>query len=259
MTARNFSNTAPPLQITANVSAGATSIPVPSTAGYPATPFTAALERGTANQEFLLVTSVIDATHFGVTRGYGSTPAVIHNSPATFEHCVGAIDYAEANTFINLMTTQGDLLTMGASAAQRLAAGSAGQIMGLAGSPLVPTWIAVPTKTLVIPHTYPISGPLGLPSAGLNYLPPFFLPTIPGAGSITVVGYRYMLRAGTSATIKTQKNGVDQTTGISATTTAASTTASIACASNDYWQPVITAISGSPDGLTFTFFVQYVF
>lgn len=96
---RNFLNTAPPTNLTANIDnqLTTTSIPVANTAGYPATPFTGCLERNTSNQEFVLVTNTPDANHFTVVRGYDGTTPVAHQSPATFEHCTGAIDFREAN------------------------------------------------------------------------------------------------------------------------------------------------------------------
>jgi hypothetical protein len=99
---RNFSNTAPVTNLTAPIDNAltTTNIPVTSTAGFPPVPFTGCMDRNTATQEFVLVSSVIDANHFLVIRGYDSTPAVAHNivpAPATFEHCTGAIDFREAN------------------------------------------------------------------------------------------------------------------------------------------------------------------
>jgi hypothetical protein len=96
---RNYSSTSLPTQITTTVDnqLTTTNIPVRATAGYPAAPFTGCFERNTPNQEFVLVTAVPDGNHFTVVRGYDSTPAVQHLAPATFEHCVGAVDYREAN------------------------------------------------------------------------------------------------------------------------------------------------------------------
>jgi hypothetical protein len=96
---RNYSSTALPTQISTNIDnqLTTTNIPVVSTSGYPPAPFTGCFERNTINQEFVLVTGVPDGFHFIVVRGYDGTPPVQHLAPATFEHCVGAIDYREAN------------------------------------------------------------------------------------------------------------------------------------------------------------------
>jgi hypothetical protein len=111
ISARNFSNTTLPTQLSANIDnqLTTTNIPVQSTANYPPVPFTGCFERNTINQEFCLVTTIPDANHFTVVRGYDGTPPVQHLAPAVFEHCVGAIDYREAN-WHNTDTTRDDHL-----------------------------------------------------------------------------------------------------------------------------------------------------
>lgn len=101
MPRRNYSNVAIPTSLTAGVDASVTTIPVASTAGYPATPFTVGMERGTVNEEVILVAGKTATTLTGVTRGYDSTAARSHSSGAAVEHCVAAIDFDEANAFIN--------------------------------------------------------------------------------------------------------------------------------------------------------------
>jgi hypothetical protein len=141
--ARNFSNTTLPTSLTTNIDnlLTSTNIPVQSTAGYPVVPFTGCFERNTINQEFCLVTAIPDANHFTVVRGYDGTPALPHLAPATFEHCVGAIDYREAN-WHNTDTTRDDhlqyLLTNGSRASTGLQAFNAGistQFVNVAGFP----------------------------------------------------------------------------------------------------------------------------
>lgn len=108
---RNYSSTALPTQISTNIDnqLTTTNIPVVSTVGYPPVPFTGCFERNTINQEFVLVTGVPDGFHFIVVRGYDGTPPSQHFAPATFEHCVGAIDYRESN-WHNTDTTRDDHL-----------------------------------------------------------------------------------------------------------------------------------------------------
>jgi hypothetical protein len=138
---RNYSSTSLPTSLLANVDnqLTTTNIPVQSTTGFPATPFTGCFERNTPNQEFVLVTAIVDMTHFTVVRAYDGTPAVAHNAPATFEHCVGAIDYREAN-WHHTDSTRDDhlqyLLTNGSRASTGLQAFNAGistQFMGVSG------------------------------------------------------------------------------------------------------------------------------
>jgi hypothetical protein len=103
MTLRNYSNVAPPLTLQTTVNNVATSLVVSSTAGYPAVPFTLAIERGTVNEEFCLCTAIPDSTHFTVTRGYDGSTAVAHTGGlAVIEHAIGAIDYREANAHMEI-------------------------------------------------------------------------------------------------------------------------------------------------------------
>jgi hypothetical protein len=97
--ARSFSSTTLPTPLSTNIDnqLTTTNIPVRATAGFPVPPFTGCFERNTPNQEFVLCTAIVDSTHFTVVRGYDGTPPSQHLAPATFEHCVGAIDYREAN------------------------------------------------------------------------------------------------------------------------------------------------------------------
>jgi microcystin-dependent protein len=125
MSIRNFNNTSPPQVLTDSVdnSSGTTALIVGSTSGYPTPPFTLGLERGTTNQEVCLCTAIPNGTTFTVVRGYNGTNPVAHVAGATVEHTSAAIDYAEANAFINLMTTVGDIVVIGGSGAQRFGTG----------------------------------------------------------------------------------------------------------------------------------------
>ncbi|MAT70357.1 MAG: hypothetical protein CMJ58_12630 [Planctomycetaceae bacterium] len=76
-----------------------------------------------------------------------------------------------------------------------------------------------------------------------------------------LVEARHKIGAGTSATVKLQKNGVDITgfTAISVTTTAALTNpADVALAAGDYIQPIVTAVFGTPKNMSFTVALEYV-
>jgi hypothetical protein len=100
MAIRHYLNDADPTSLTANLSSSATTANVASTAGYPAVPFTAAIDRGTPDEEAVLVTAVTGTT-MTVTRGFDGTTAVAHNSSAAVEHVAVAADYTEANSHIN--------------------------------------------------------------------------------------------------------------------------------------------------------------
>jgi len=59
------------------------------------------MERGTANEEVILVTASADSTHFTCTRGYDGTTGKAHANATSFEHVVVGQDYDEANAHIN--------------------------------------------------------------------------------------------------------------------------------------------------------------
>lgn len=131
MAIRNFSDNAPPQAlVTALTSSSSnTAVVVGSTNNYPTPPFILGLERGTLNQEVCLCTSVTNITTFAVTRGYDGTPVVAHSIGATVEHTSAAIDYREANSFVNTINTKGDILVYGNSGAARLGVGTDGTFL----------------------------------------------------------------------------------------------------------------------------------
>lgn len=96
---RNYSNTVSPTSLTAAASGSATTLHVASTAGFPSAPFTVGVDRGTPDEEAMLVTAVT-ATTMTVVRGYDGTSGVSHEVSAAVEHCVIALDYTEANRHI---------------------------------------------------------------------------------------------------------------------------------------------------------------
>jgi len=100
MTTRNFSNTTTAGALTAPASPSATIVGVSGFANYPAVPFTATIERGTATEEIVLVTAV-NSGNLTVTRGYNGTAATTHLAGGTVEHTAVALDFSEANAHVN--------------------------------------------------------------------------------------------------------------------------------------------------------------
>lgn len=100
MTVRNYSNTAAQSTLSASIAATDTSFALTGYAGDPTPPFTAALARGTANEEVVLVTAVVGST-VTVTRGYDGTTAKAQSAGTTFQEVVAAIDFREANAHVN--------------------------------------------------------------------------------------------------------------------------------------------------------------
>lgn len=99
MALRNYSNTVNPTSLTTPASNSATTLNVASTAGFPSAPFTVGVDRGTPDEEAMLVTAVT-ATTMTVVRGYDGTTGMSHEAAAAVEHCVIALDYTEANLHI---------------------------------------------------------------------------------------------------------------------------------------------------------------
>lgn len=99
MATRNYLNTVSPTSLSTPATGSATTLNVASTAGFPSVPFTIGVDRGTPDEEAMLVTA-ITATTMTVVRGYDSSTATSHEATASVEHCVIALDYREANRHI---------------------------------------------------------------------------------------------------------------------------------------------------------------
>ena len=103
---------------------------------------------------------------------------------------------------------------------------------------------------------YAVGGLLAVPSGATNYLCPFFQSVLQGQ-TVSLVGVWCVVRAGTSATLSVNHNGttVGGLSGIVVTTTASYTAATNPAnvIDGDTFAPVISAISGTPDGLTVSF------
>lgn len=95
-TARNYSNTSSQATLSAAIAAADISFTLSNFTGYPSAPFTAAIARGTANEEVVLVTSVSSGT-VTVTRGYDGTTAKAQGAGSTFQEVAAALDFREAN------------------------------------------------------------------------------------------------------------------------------------------------------------------
>lgn len=108
-----------------------------------------------------------------------------------------------------------------------------------------------------IPHSWTIGGEVKVASGDTDYIVPFFVP-VPAGRYVTAVAARSRINGGTSATVKLQKNGVDQVTGLSVTTS--NTThdfTDFSLADGDRINLVVTAVSGVPKNLTFTLYLDY--
>jgi microcystin-dependent protein len=175
---RNFNNVSVPQTILNSGGIDNNPLTVGITVGdassYPAVPFTLGIERGTPNQEVVECTALTGSTGFIVTRGFNGSPIVAHPQGASVELTSAAIDYAEANEFINIMTTKGDIITFAAGPA-RLGVGADGtaltadhtQISGLAWVQPVPPGVVFYTAASAAPAGFVLANGQSLACAGV--------------------------------------------------------------------------------------------
>ena len=173
MSIRNFSNTTLPQALTSGIddSPDTVALPVGSSAGYPEPPFILGLERGTTNQEVCLCTDVPNSTTFTVIRGYDGTTPVAHLEGVAVEHTSAAIDFEEANTYVNILQTLGDLLIYGDSGPINLGIGADGYVLTADSSdPNGVVWAALPAIPAfpagVVAYTAAATAPSGWLIAG---------------------------------------------------------------------------------------------
>lgn len=120
--------------------------------------------------------------------------------------------------------------------------------------------IVARTTTINVPHTWAVAGEIKVPVGNADVIPGFFVPTLAAGQTCKLTEARHKIGAGTSATVKLQKNGADITgfTGMSVTTTAATTDpADVTLAAGDYIQPIVTAVSGTPQNMSLTVALEY--
>jgi hypothetical protein len=108
-------------------------------------------------------------------------------------------------------------------------------------------------RLIQIGHTYALQGPLVVGTGAANDVPPFRVPVTGMVKLVRVVGAT--LSNSCTIDIKQNGSGVSGLTGLSVTTSATTFTpsGSVTVADLDSFDIVITAISGSPNGLGLTF------
>lgn len=114
-------------------------------------------------------------------------------------------------------------------------------------------------KIYRVGKTYAIGGEIKVPVGQTDILVPFFVSLASGQ-TAKLVKVRYQLQAGTSATVDVEINGSGATgfTGISVTTTPAETDpADVVLSDNDEIAIVVTGVSGTPQNMTFTLFLEH--
>lgn len=109
MTRRYYSSVASETQLTAGINETTTSILVSRLDGYPTLyPYVVIVDDGTTTEEAMLVTAA-SGTTLTVQRGFDGTTAYAHTTGASVKHAATAIEFREANQYINTAKTWGNL------------------------------------------------------------------------------------------------------------------------------------------------------
>tara|TARA_B100001250_G_scaffold239429_1_gene205744 strand:- start:955 stop:2484 length:1530 start_codon:yes stop_codon:yes gene_type:complete len=93
MARKYFSNTAVATTLAASISDADSSLTVNSSTGYPAVPFTIAINAGTSTEEVILVAAKSGTTFSTLTRGHDGSTARAHTSGASVKHVAAAEDF----------------------------------------------------------------------------------------------------------------------------------------------------------------------
>jgi len=151
---RDYNGGAAATTISGALTSGDTTITIAAATSWPDGtdgPFYCTLDRGTASEERVKVTSRTGTTLSSVTRGVDGTSAVAHAAGAAIEHTVSGVDLDEANyavaQTVGKVTTAEDLLVgSAANALKRLGKGSDGQILQVLSGLLA--WGAIPSGAI---------------------------------------------------------------------------------------------------------------
>jgi len=123
MAIRNYSSVAPETTLQSGINNVSTVILVASTVGFPAAPFTLALDYGAPTEELVDVTGVAGLS-LTVTRAVDGTSATSHGAGAKVRHVSSARDFREANEHVNATTNvhglAGGAAVVGTTSAQTL-------------------------------------------------------------------------------------------------------------------------------------------
>lgn len=145
-TRRAYSGNAAATTLNSGISSADTTITINAATGWPSgAPFYVVIDPGTASEEKILVTRSTTTLTVSGSRGADDTSAASHSAGATIYPVFTAVDANEANLLASTLTTQGDLLTHGASDFARVAIGTAGQVLKVNSGATAPEWGQVAT------------------------------------------------------------------------------------------------------------------
>lgn len=118
--------------------------------------------------------------------------------------------------------------------------------------------LATATKSVLLTHTFTITGEVKVASGDTSFIPGFFVP-IPTGKSARFLGGRSKLNSGTSVTFDIRRNGSNISAVNGATTTATTFSNNVVLADQDLLSLVVTAVSGTPKNLSLSVYVEYTF
>ncbi len=145
-TRRAYSGNAASTTLASGISSGDTTITISAATGWPSgAPFYVVIDPGTASEEKVLVTRSSTTLTVSGSRGADDTSNSSHSAGAVIYPVFTAVDANEANLLASTLTTQGDLLTHGASDFARVAIGTAGQVLKVNSGATAPEWGQVAT------------------------------------------------------------------------------------------------------------------
>lgn len=280
MALKEFAGAAPATRLSGSLAAGTTTnftVISGGGSGYPTgstAPFVVVINRGTALEEKILVTSRAGDVFTGLSRSYDGTtaPSGGHSAQAVVEHVLDAATLTEANAHVNTTTRDDHTQYLKTDGTRGLTATTAIAAATVSTSAVADAAFAGSGTTLSLGnhrharevghwtgHTFAIAGDVVVAVGDLDYVVPFFIPEATGR-TVKIVKAFYRINSGTSATVKLQNNGVDITgyTGIAVTTTTSTTDpADVNVVDRDLIALVVTGVSGSPKNLTFTVVLEH--
>ncbi len=120
------------------------------------------------------------------------------------------------------------------------------------------TWDALGSAVFEEGRSFVVSGPVAVPVAGADDIPPIIVP-VRANTTVTMTRVMHRIGAGTSATIKLQRNGVDITgyTGMVCTSALGTVNAAdVTLVEGDTLSVIVTAVSGAPQDMTVTLVLE---
>lgn len=123
---KDFDGGAEKTTLTAAINNSASSFTVVDGSTFPAgtNPFVVVIDRGLATEEKLLVSSRIGNSFNVLERAYDGSSAQSHALGAVVEHILDAYTVEQANRYVNLQTTKGDLISHTGTTTQRVGVGT---------------------------------------------------------------------------------------------------------------------------------------